>query len=57
MLGLGVNDEQIYATVKALCEADVNYFEFRTVYARKCHLKVKEHITPEKFKYWEKNRR
>uniref|UniRef100_A0A8D2BAX9 lipoyl synthase n=1 Tax=Sciurus vulgaris TaxID=55149 RepID=A0A8D2BAX9_SCIVU len=55
MLGLGENDEQIYATMKALREADVDCLTLgQYMQPTKRHLKVEEYITPEKFKYWEK---
>ncbi|KAM5272111.1 lipoyl synthase, mitochondrial isoform 3-T3 [Ctenodactylus gundi] len=55
MLGLGENDDQIYATMKALREADVDCLTLgQYMQPTKRHLKVEEYITPEKFKYWEK---
>uniref|UniRef100_A0A8C7APR7 lipoyl synthase n=1 Tax=Neovison vison TaxID=452646 RepID=A0A8C7APR7_NEOVI len=55
MLGLGENDEQVYATLKALREADVDCLTLgQYMQPTKRHLKVEEYITPEKFKYWEK---
>uniref|UniRef100_A0A8C3X0R3 Lipoic acid synthetase n=1 Tax=Catagonus wagneri TaxID=51154 RepID=A0A8C3X0R3_9CETA len=55
MLGLGENDEQVYATMKALREADVDCLTLgQYMQPTKRHLKVEEYITPEKFKYWEK---
>ncbi|XP_077735380.1 lipoyl synthase, mitochondrial isoform X3 [Canis aureus] len=55
MLGLGENDEQVYATMKALREVDVDCLTLgQYMQPTKRHLKVEEYITPEKFKYWEK---
>ncbi|XP_059779147.1 lipoyl synthase, mitochondrial isoform X2 [Balaenoptera ricei] len=55
MLGLGENDEQVYATMKVLREADVDCLTLgQYMQPTKRHLKVEEYITPEKFKYWEK---
>ncbi|XP_036187424.1 lipoyl synthase, mitochondrial isoform X2 [Myotis myotis] len=55
MLGLGEDDEQVYATMKALREADVDCLTLgQYMQPTKRHLKVEEYITPEKFKYWEK---
>nr|KAF6431528.1 lipoic acid synthetase [Rousettus aegyptiacus] len=55
MLGLGENDEQVYTTMKALREADVDCLTLgQYMQPTKRHLKVEEYITPEKFKYWEK---
>ncbi|XP_035875742.1 lipoyl synthase, mitochondrial isoform X2 [Phyllostomus discolor] len=55
MLGLGENDEQVYATMKALREAEVDCLTLgQYMQPTKRHLKVEEYITPEKFKYWEK---
>ncbi|OWK06971.1 LIAS [Cervus elaphus hippelaphus] len=55
MLGLGENDEQVYATMKALREADVDCLTLgQYMQPTKRHLKVEEYVTPEKFKYWEK---
>ncbi|KAL2780146.1 lipoyl synthase, mitochondrial isoform 6 precursor [Daubentonia madagascariensis] len=55
MLGLGESDEQVYATMKALREADVDCLTLgQYMQPTKRHLKVEEYITPEKFKYWEK---
>uniref|UniRef100_A0A8D2PDK2 lipoyl synthase n=1 Tax=Zosterops lateralis melanops TaxID=1220523 RepID=A0A8D2PDK2_ZOSLA len=55
MLGLGETDEQIYATMKLLREADVDCLTLgQYMQPTKRHLKVEEYITPEKFKYWEK---
>uniref|UniRef100_A0A673SVD3 lipoyl synthase n=1 Tax=Suricata suricatta TaxID=37032 RepID=A0A673SVD3_SURSU len=55
MLGLGENDEQVYATKKALREADADCLTLgQYMQPTKRHLKVEEYITPEKFKYWEK---
>uniref|UniRef100_A0A8B9C2S5 Lipoic acid synthetase n=2 Tax=Anser TaxID=8842 RepID=A0A8B9C2S5_9AVES len=55
MLGLGETDEQVYATMKLLREADVDCLTLgQYMQPTKRHLKVEEYITPEKFKYWEK---
>uniref|UniRef100_A0A2K6REB9 lipoyl synthase n=1 Tax=Rhinopithecus roxellana TaxID=61622 RepID=A0A2K6REB9_RHIRO len=55
MLGLGENDEQVYATMKALREADVDCLTLgQYMQPTRRHLKVEEYITPEKFQYWEK---
>uniref|UniRef100_A0AC11CKY0 Lipoic acid synthetase n=1 Tax=Ovis aries TaxID=9940 RepID=A0AC11CKY0_SHEEP len=55
MLGLGENDDQVYATMKALREADVDCLTLgQYMQPTKRHLKVEEYVTPEKFKYWEK---
>ncbi|EPY78009.1 lipoyl synthase, mitochondrial precursor [Camelus ferus] len=55
MLGLGETDEQVYATMEALREADVDCLTLgQYMQPTKRHLKVEEYITPEKFKYWEK---
>ncbi|XP_053778887.1 lipoyl synthase, mitochondrial isoform X3 [Desmodus rotundus] len=55
MLGLGETDEQVYATMKALREAEVDCLTLgQYMQPTKRHLKVEEYITPEKFKYWEK---
>uniref|UniRef100_A0A2K5RY31 lipoyl synthase n=1 Tax=Cebus imitator TaxID=2715852 RepID=A0A2K5RY31_CEBIM len=55
MLGLGENDEQVYATMKALREADVDCLTLgQYMQPTRRHLKVEEYVTPEKFKYWEK---
>ncbi|XP_059547635.1 LOW QUALITY PROTEIN: lipoyl synthase, mitochondrial-like [Myotis daubentonii] len=55
MLGLGEDDEQVYATMKLLREADVDCLTLgQYMQPTKCSLKVKEYITPEKIKYWEK---
>uniref|UniRef100_A0A8C0CLW1 lipoyl synthase n=1 Tax=Balaenoptera musculus TaxID=9771 RepID=A0A8C0CLW1_BALMU len=55
MLGLGENDEQVYAMMKVLREADVDCLTLgQYMQPTKRHLKVEEYITPEKFKYWEK---
>uniref|UniRef100_A0A4X2KKW8 lipoyl synthase n=1 Tax=Vombatus ursinus TaxID=29139 RepID=A0A4X2KKW8_VOMUR len=55
MLGLGETDEQVYSTMKALREADVDCLTLgQYMQPTKRHLKVEEYITPEKFKYWEK---
>ncbi|KAG8134867.1 hypothetical protein E2320_007941 [Naja naja] len=55
MLGLGETDEQLYATLKRLREADVDCLTLgQYMQPTKRHLKVEEYITPEKFKHWEK---
>nr|XP_033803247.1 lipoyl synthase, mitochondrial [Geotrypetes seraphini] len=55
MLGLGETDDQIYSTMTALREAGVDCLTLgQYMQPTKRHLKVKEYITPEKFKYWEK---
>ncbi|XP_072476629.1 lipoyl synthase, mitochondrial isoform X5 [Notamacropus eugenii] len=55
MLGLGETDEQVYSTMKALREADVDCLTLgQYMQPTKRNLKVEEYITPEKFKYWEK---
>ncbi|XP_044536526.1 lipoyl synthase, mitochondrial isoform X3 [Gracilinanus agilis] len=55
MLGLGETDEQVYSTMKALREADVDCLTLgQYMQPTKRHLKVEEYVTPEKFKYWEK---
>ncbi|KAI6069594.1 Lipoyl synthase, mitochondrial [Aix galericulata] len=55
MLGLGETDEQVYATMKLLREADVDCLTLgQYMQPTKRHLKVEEYVTPEKFKYWEK---
>ncbi|XP_058923073.1 lipoyl synthase, mitochondrial isoform X2 [Kogia breviceps] len=55
MLGLGENDEQVYAMMKVLREADVDCLTLgQYMQPTRRHLKVEEYITPEKFKYWEK---
>ncbi|XP_029445150.1 lipoyl synthase, mitochondrial [Rhinatrema bivittatum] len=55
MLGLGETDDQVYATMTALREADVDCLTLgQYMQPTKRHLKVEEYITPEKFKHWEK---
>uniref|UniRef100_A0A7N4P1P3 Lipoic acid synthetase n=1 Tax=Sarcophilus harrisii TaxID=9305 RepID=A0A7N4P1P3_SARHA len=55
MLGLGETDEQVYSTMKALREAEVDCLTLgQYMQPTKRHLKVEEYVTPEKFKYWEK---
>uniref|UniRef100_A0A5F8H3G1 lipoyl synthase n=1 Tax=Monodelphis domestica TaxID=13616 RepID=A0A5F8H3G1_MONDO len=55
MLGLGETDEQVYSTMKALREADVDCLTLgQYMQPTKRNLKVEEYVTPEKFKYWEK---
>ncbi|KAM4710052.1 lipoyl synthase, mitochondrial [Discoglossus pictus] len=54
MLGLGETDEQVYNTMTALREADVDCLTLgQYMQPTKRHLKVEEYITPEKFKHWE----
>ncbi|KAG8453599.1 hypothetical protein GDO86_000290 [Hymenochirus boettgeri] len=54
MLGLGETDDQVYSTMTALREADVDCLTLgQYMQPTKRHLKVEEYITPEKFKYWE----
>ncbi|XP_028902608.1 lipoyl synthase, mitochondrial [Ornithorhynchus anatinus] len=55
MLGLGETDEQVYSTLKALREADVDCLTLgQYMQPTRRHLKVEEYITPAKFKHWEK---
>ncbi|XP_075423914.1 lipoyl synthase, mitochondrial [Ascaphus truei] len=55
MLGLGETDEQVYSTMAALREADVDCLTLgQYMQPTKRHLKVEQYITPEKFKHWEK---
>ncbi|KAM8938913.1 lipoyl synthase, mitochondrial isoform 2-T2 [Pelodytes ibericus] len=55
MLGLGETDEQVYSTMTALREADVDCLTLgQYMQPTKRHLKVEEYVTPEKFKHWEK---
>ena len=54
MLGLGETDEEILETVQDLRRNDVDVVTFgQYMQPTKRHLKVKEYVTPEKFKYWE----
>lgn len=55
MLGLGETDEQVYDTMTALREAEVDCLTLgQYMQPTKRHLKVEEYVTPEKFKHWEK---
>uniref|UniRef100_A0A8C5KKB6 Radical SAM core domain-containing protein n=1 Tax=Jaculus jaculus TaxID=51337 RepID=A0A8C5KKB6_JACJA len=50
MLGLGENDEQVYATMKAHPVT----FMLPLQPQRQCRKTEQQYITPDKFKYWEK---
>ncbi|XP_069600684.1 lipoyl synthase, mitochondrial isoform X1 [Ranitomeya imitator] len=55
MLGLGETKEQVYDTMAALRDADVDCLTLgQYMQPTKLHLKVEEYVTPEKFKHWEK---
>ncbi|XP_056412897.1 lipoyl synthase, mitochondrial isoform X2 [Hyla sarda] len=54
MLGLGETEEQVYDTMTALREAEVDCLTLgQYMQPTKRHLKVEEYVTPEKFKHWE----
>jgi len=54
MLGLGETDEEVEATMLALRAIDVDCLTLgQYMQPTKRHLKVKEYVTPEKFKQWE----
>lgn len=54
MLGLGETDEQVEAVMRDLREAGVDCLTFgQYMQPTKRHLKVKEYVTPQKFKSWE----
>ncbi|XP_071033332.1 lipoyl synthase, mitochondrial isoform X3 [Parasteatoda tepidariorum] len=54
MLGFGETDDMIKATMNDLREANVDCLTLgQYMQPTKTHLKVKEYVTPEKFKYWE----
>ncbi|XP_046329763.2 lipoyl synthase, mitochondrial-like [Haliotis rufescens] len=54
MLGLGETDEQIYAVLKDLRNIGVDCLTLgQYMQPTKRHLKVKEYVHPDKFKYWE----
>ena len=54
MPGLGETDEEILQTMKDLRSHDVDVVTFgQYMQPTKRHLKVKEYVTPEKFKHWE----
>lgn len=53
MLGFGETDDEIYATLKALREVDVDVVTFgQYLQPSKGHLKVTEFVTPERFDEW-----
>jgi len=54
MLGLGESDEQVMRVLKDLRDIDVDCLTLgQYMQPTKRHLKVKEYVTPEKFKHWE----
>lgn len=54
MLGLGETDQEIHETMNDLRRNSVDVITFgQYMQPTKRHLKVKEYVTPEKFKYWE----
>lgn len=54
MLGLGETDEEIVETMSDLKRNGVDIVTFgQYMQPTKRHLKVKEYVTPEKFKHWE----
>ncbi|CAG5132219.1 unnamed protein product, partial [Candidula unifasciata] len=54
MLGLGETDEQIMKTLEDLRNIDVDCVTLgQYMQPTKRHLKVKEYVHPDKFKYWE----
>nr|XP_006814380.1 PREDICTED: lipoyl synthase, mitochondrial-like [Saccoglossus kowalevskii] len=54
MVGLGETDDEMVQTMKDLRAIDVNCLTIgQYMQPTKRHLKVKEYVTPEKFKYWE----
>jgi len=54
MLGLGEADEEIVETMEDLRKNSVDVVTFgQYMQPTKRHLKVKEYVTPEKFKHWE----
>jgi lipoic acid synthetase len=55
MLGLGEQDEEILQTLRDLRTIDCDVVTFgQYLRPTKRHLDVKEYVTPEKFKYWQK---
>uniref|UniRef100_A0A0B6ZYT6 Lipoyl synthase, mitochondrial n=1 Tax=Arion vulgaris TaxID=1028688 RepID=A0A0B6ZYT6_9EUPU len=54
MLGLGETDEQVMKTLEDLRQIDVDCLTLgQYMQPTKRHLKVKEYVHPDKFKYWE----
>ncbi|XP_065314082.1 lipoyl synthase, mitochondrial-like isoform X1 [Gordionus sp. m RMFG-2023] len=54
MLGLGERDDEILKTLQDLRRINVDCLTLgQYMQPTKRHLKVKEYVTPEKFKYWE----
>lgn len=54
MLGLGETDEQVLQTMKDLRSVEVDCLTLgQYMQPTKRHIKVREYVTPEKFKYWE----
>ncbi|XP_070553953.1 LOW QUALITY PROTEIN: lipoyl synthase, mitochondrial-like [Ptychodera flava] len=54
MLGLGERDDEVLQTMKDLRAIDVDCVTLgQYMQPTKRHLKVKEYVTPEKFKHWE----
>lgn len=54
MLGLGETDDQVRKAMADLREAGVDVVTFgQYIQPTKRHLKVKEFVTPEKFKQWQ----
>ncbi|XP_077984180.1 lipoyl synthase, mitochondrial-like [Glandiceps talaboti] len=54
MLGLGERDDEVLQTMKDLRSINVDCVTLgQYMQPTKRHLKVKEYVTPEKFKYWE----
>lgn len=55
MLGFGETDEEVMQTLKDLRAHDVDCVTLgQYMQPTRRHLKVKEYVTPEKFKYWQK---
>jgi lipoic acid synthetase len=54
MLGVGETDQQVLQTLKDLRSSGVDCVTLgQYMQPTKWHLKVKEYVTPEKFKFWE----
>ena len=55
MLGFGETDEEVFQTLADLRKNDVDCVTLgQYMQPTKRHLKVKEYVSPEKFKHWQK---
>ena len=55
MLGFGESDDEVMQTLEDLRKNDVDCVTLgQYMQPTRRHLKVKEYVTPEKFKYWQK---